>query len=85
MVKFIYLLCALASLWCAFLLLGTYARNKYRILLWSGLCFAGLSINNILLVLDRLVLPEVDLSTWRLASALVALCLLIYGLLWENE
>jgi hypothetical protein len=85
LVKFIYLLCALTALGCAGLLLRAYATNKYRILLWSGLCFAGMFINNALLVLDRFVFPDIDLSTWRLGAAVLSLCLLIYGLLWEEE
>lgn len=82
----IYALCALTSLLCAWLLLRGYRKNGYRLLLWSGLCFAGLSINNILLILDRVVFPDtVDLATWRLASALVALLPLLYGLIWDDE
>ena len=82
----IYALCALTSLLCAWLLLRGYRENGYRLLLWSGLCFAGLSINNILLILDRVVFPDaVDLATWRLVSALVALLPLLYGLIWEDE
>jgi hypothetical protein len=27
----------------------------------------------------------VDLSTWRLATALAALLLLLFGLIWEEE
>jgi hypothetical protein len=43
-----------------------------RLLFWSALCFAVLSLNNFLLVIDRLVLPLVDLTPWRLAAALAA-------------
>ena len=51
----------------------------------SGLCFVGLSVNNLLLVLDRIAFTDVDLSMWRLVSALVAPCLLLFGLIWEHE
>lgn len=82
----IYGLCALTSMLCTGLLLRGYMRNGYRLLFWSGLCFAGLSINNLLLIVDRVVLPvEVDLGTWRLVAALVALLPLLYGLIWEEE
>jgi hypothetical protein len=41
---------------------------------------------NVLLVLDRTVfLKTLDLSTWRLATALIALLPLLYGLIWEDE
>jgi hypothetical protein len=85
MASVIYLLCAATALACACLLLRAYRRSRHRILLWSGLCFSGMFINNVLLVLDRLMLPDQDLSTWRLASALVALMPLVYGLIWEDD
>lgn len=81
----IYSLCAVTALLCAWLLLQAYGRNRYRLLLWSGLCFAGLTANNLLLVLDKVVLPEVDLSLWRLGVALVAMLVLLYGLIWNAE
>lgn len=81
----IYALCALTSLVCAVLLLRGYARSKLRLLLWSGLCFVGLTANNVLLVVDRFALPLTDLSTLRLAVGFFALMLLLFGLIWEND
>jgi hypothetical protein len=81
--KGIYGLCALTSVMCAWLLLRRYAEVRHRLLLWSGLCFAVLTINNVLLILDRFA--TVDLSLWRLASALIALLLLLFGLIWERD
>jgi hypothetical protein len=81
----IYSLCTLTALACAVLLLQAYWRGGYRLLLWSGLCFAGLTINNFLLVLDKLVLVDMDLSVWRVASALMAMTVLLYGLVWDTE
>lgn len=85
MAAVIYLLCALTAFACACLLLRGYRKNRYRLLLWSGLCFTGMFLNNLLLVVDRLVFVETDLTTWRLLSALGALGLLLYGLIWEEE
>jgi hypothetical protein len=81
----VYILCALTSAACAWLLLRTYARTHHRLLLWSGLCFAGLSANNVLLFIDMRVLPEIDLSVWRTLPALAAVLVLIYGLVWESR
>ncbi|PWF43996.1 DUF5985 family protein [Massilia glaciei] len=81
----IYALCALTALACACLILRSYYQSKYRLLLWSGLCFAGLFINNLILMIDRLMLPATDLSTWRLLAALGALLPLLYGLILEDE
>lgn len=83
--KLIYTLCALTAIACAVLLLRTYWRTRFRLLMWSGLCFAGLGINNVLLVLDRLVFTSLDLSTWRLLTALFAVLLLLYGLVMESS
>lgn len=85
MVKVIYALCTLTSLTCAWMLLRRFMHNRYRLLFWSGLCFVGLSINNILTTLDSLLPPEPDLLTWRLATGLLAVLLLLYGLIWEGE
>jgi hypothetical protein len=86
MAPVIYALCAFTSMLCTWLLLRGYRSSGHRLLFWSGLCFAGLSVNNILLVVDRVVFPEtMDLTTWRLVTALVALLPLLYGLIWEEE
>ena len=86
MAQIIYILCILTSLACAWLLLGSYRRTGHRLLFWSGLCFVVITFNNVLLLVDRVVFPtSVDLLTYRLASALLALLLLLYGLIYEKE
>ena len=85
MAGLIYALCALTAALCAVLLLQSYSRGKYRLLLWSGLCFVGLTINNLLLVIDKLFVPQMDLSVWRSTVALLAMCVLLYGLVWDTE
>ena len=81
----VFLLCAATSLACAVLLLRGYARNRVPLLLWSSLCFVGLAVNNILLVLDLVIIPGRDLSLIRHSSAIVALALLVFGLVWDSE
>lgn len=82
----IYSLCTLTALLCTWLLLRSYYANRYRLLLWSGLCFAGFSVNNLLLLVDRLLLPAtIDLYTLRLSVTLIAMLPLLYGLIWEEE
>lgn len=86
MAAIVYALCALTALTCAVLLLRAWRQSHAPLLFWSGLCFAGLTLNNLLLILDRLFLPtEVDLTNLRLATALAALLLLLIGLIWEND
>lgn len=81
----VFALCALTSAACAFLLLRGYARSKARLLLWSGLCFVGLALNNLLLFVDLRVVPGTDLSVWRTLPAMVGLAVLLYGLVWESR
>jgi hypothetical protein len=85
MAEAVYLLCAITSVTCAALLLRGYARTGTRLLLWSGLCFVGLALNNVVLVVDLMVIPDTDLSTWRLVPAAAGVLLLVYGLVWEAE
>lgn len=82
----IYSLCALTSAACLVLLWRSYLRSKVRLLFWSGLCFALLTVNNVLLVFDKVIYPvEVDLKTWRLAAAALAVLLILFGLIWEDD
>ncbi len=70
---------------CALLLLRAYARVRQRLLLWSGMCFAGLTLANALVVLDLAVVPEFRMYAWRLAVAAGSLLLLLYGLIFESD
>jgi hypothetical protein len=84
MATIVYLLCALTSITCAVLLLRGYAASKVRLLLWGGLCFSGLALNNVLLFVDLGLVPAIDLSVWRSLPALAGLLLLVYGLVWDS-
>jgi hypothetical protein len=84
-VGLIYSLCALTALLCTVLLLRAYRRSNYKLLLWGGLCFAGLTLNNLLLIIDKFVVPYVDLTIWRLLVALTGVLIFLYGLIWDSE
>lgn len=84
MIHIVYILCALTSMACAVLLLRGYFRTKVRLLLWSGLCFVGLALNNALLVLGSSSLMT-DLSNWRTLPALAGAAVLVYGLVWDSR
>lgn len=82
----LYLLAVVTSLACMVLLFRAYAASGMRLLLWSALCFVGLSFNNVLLFFDLVVFPtEIDLRAFRLLSALGGLLFLLYGFIWEAE
>jgi hypothetical protein len=85
MATVVYLLCALTSLACAGLLLSAYRRSRARLLLWTFLCFAWLAVNNILLVVDLAIITDADLSIPRVATALVGLLVLLYGLIYDTD
>ena len=54
-------------------------------LFWSGLCFAGLTVTNLMVIVDHYGFPDNDLSPLRLGSALIAIALLLYGLIFEER
>ena len=85
MAEAVYLLCADTSSLGALLIMRAYPRTGTRLLMWSGLCFLGLALNNALLVVDLIIVPDADLSTWRLVPAVLGVALLLYGLIWESE
>lgn len=85
MAPLIYSLCALTSITCFVLLWRAWRASGARLLFWSALCFGVLSVNNVLLVMDRIVLPDIDLYLWRLLAAFAAVLLLVFGLIWEEE
>ena len=85
MAESVYFLCALTSLACAVLLWRGYLRNRTKLLLWSSLCFVGLTANNGILFMDKVLFPELDLSLVRSLVAVVGLLLLLYGLVWDSE
>lgn len=81
----VYVLCFLTSSACAFLLGRNYARTKARLLLWSALCFFLLACNNLTVIFDLLVFPEMRLGEVRLVFALSAVSVLLFGLIWDLE
>ena len=85
MADIIYTLCAVTSGLCAWLLASAYRKTRSRLLLWSSIAFAGLALNNLALWIDKLVLPEIDLSIVRACLGLAAMIILLYGLIWEAE
>ncbi|HEY8520026.1 MAG TPA: DUF5985 family protein [Gammaproteobacteria bacterium] len=82
----LFLLAALTCVGCTWLLLRAYARTRVRLLFWAGLCFVFLSLNNLLLFVDLIVLPTAaDLRAVRMGSALAGIACLLYAFIWEVE
>jgi len=85
MATVIYTLCAITSGFCAWLLVRAYIGNRSRLLLWSAVCFAGLTLENAALWIDKIVFPQIDLSAVRLSIGLFAMTVLLIGMIWEAE
>ena len=81
----VYFLCFLSSTLCFYLLLSGFRRQHERLLLWSSLCFGLLALNNLLVFVDIILLPDLDLVPFRSLTALGAGALLLYGFIWEIE
>ena len=82
MAQTVYILCALTSLLCTVLLARAYRASRVRLLFWSILCFAGLTVANVLLCIDLVIMESgPDLVAWRTGVTLAAVGALLYGLI----
>jgi hypothetical protein len=86
MAEAVYIVGALITGLCSILLMRAYYRVRQRLLLWSSLCFAGLTVSNVFLFVDLILFPQtISLYVLRLGTAAVAMVLLLYGLIWDGE
>ena len=85
MAELAYAACAITAALCAWLLLRAYRQSRFRLLLWGGLCFVGLTLNNVFVVVDKIVLPSADLILVRLSLGLAALLVLLAGLILDGD
>ena len=81
----VFTLSLVTSIICAGLLFRQFAHTKMRLLFWSALCFSALAVNNLFVLLDIVLLPEIDLLGWRQFFSLLAICILLYAFIWEAE
>ncbi len=81
----VYILCFLTSSACAYLLARNYRRTGARLLMWSALCFGFLALNNLVVFIDMLILPDVNLALLRLGFSLAAVAVLLFGFVWDLE
>lgn len=81
----VYVVCAGTALVCTLLLLRSYRQTGFRLLLWTSICFLMFTINNIVLFIDVVLVPDMDLAWFQSLSALLGGIVLLYGLIWETE
>ena len=80
----VYLLCLFTSLACAIMLWRGYRRSRTKMLLWSSLCFGGLLINNLFLIVDMILIKEIDFSLWRHGTMFASVTTLVVGFIWDG-
>jgi hypothetical protein len=85
MAEIVYLLCFIMSVACSLLLFRSYRKSFSPLLLWSTLFFAFLAINNAILVVDLVIIPNVEFDgpLWRNLAGAAAGLLMLFGLIWE--
>ena len=83
--ELVYILCAITALSCTLLLLRAWLSQRVRLLLWSAVCFLGLTIENVLLFVDMVILPEINLAMLRNAIALAGLLCLVLALILDRR
>lgn len=81
----VYTLCLAASVLCAALLLQTWRQTRSRLLFWTALGFGCLAVNNLFLVADLVLFPDIELWPGRLIPSVAAVAVLLYGFIWEAE
>lgn len=81
----VYILCFVTSTACAVLLARSYLSGRARMLLWSSICFLFLAANNLVVVIDMLLIPDINLRLLRLTLALCAVSILLFGFVWDSE
>ena len=77
----VYILCALTSAVCTVLLFRRYFESKNELVFWSSICFLALTFANILLFIDLVIVPHIDLAVWRNAITFIGGSVLLYGLI----
>jgi hypothetical protein len=85
MAETVYVLGAICSLSCAVLLFRQYQLSAQRLLLWSALCFFGLTVTNVFVFIDLVLVPDVDLHLLRWSITAASLSAMLFGLIWESK
>lgn len=81
----VYIFGVLVTLICGVLLSRAYHNVRKRLLLWSAVCFYFLALSNLLVFVDLVIFPDVNLYRYRLLTAALAMLILLYGLIWEGD
>ena len=77
----VYILCGATSLGCALLLFRGSLQSRNGLLFWSSLCFFAMTANNLLLYVNFILLPDVDILIAARLAAVLGIVLLNIGLI----
>jgi hypothetical protein len=80
----VYILCALTSLGSAVLLWRAVGKPGNGLLFWSGVCFLGMAINNVLMYIDSVLFPTFYMYELPNIVALVSIIILSLALIWHS-
>lgn len=82
--KIVYALCGATSLLCFWLLLARYWQTRIRLLLWSSITFLCFTAANLLLFVDKIIVPDIDLRLYRSFLTLAGVLVLLYTLVTDS-
>lgn len=80
----IYIICGLTSLGSAWLLGRGALKRHDGLMFWSSLCFFGMGVNNLLLYLNFIIFPEVELLIVARIAMVFSVLVLNFGLIWHT-
>lgn len=80
----VYILCAATSLGGALLLLRGGLSGGGRLLLWASFWFFAMTLNNVLLYANFVLLPDVDLTLVARVATTLGIVVLNVGLIWHT-
>jgi len=81
----VFIACAVTSVLCVVLLVRGWLATRSRLLLWSSLGFLGLALNNLVLVVDRLLIQDSDFALLRALPAFLGVLVLLTGCIWDAD
>jgi hypothetical protein len=81
----VYLLCLVTSVICAGLLIRAWRRSRTPFLMWCAVAFSLLALNNLFVVADMILFPDIPFWGLRQAAAFSAVAVLIYAFVWEID
>ena len=85
MALFVYALCAGTALVCFALLLRQHWRERSSMTLTSSIGLLCLAAANVLLFIDLVVLPQIDLLPWRNIVTLAGVVVLLVAVTQNHE